>query len=406
MIALLADANFRRAWLVGTIAGSLRWLELLVVAVYVLERTGSPFMVALMTVLRLAPMLVFGFVVGALGDRYERKPLLLISLAIMAASSLILAALALADQITLWQIAIGAFLNGVFFAVDFAVRRIISAEIAGGDRLGQAMALESVSNNATRMLGPLLGGVLLTGLGLEGAYLLGALLYLVSIVLTLRLLYQAEASAGRGHAILTELREGWRYARARRLIMGALAVTLVFAFWGFPYIAMVPVIGERVLGLPASSIGVLMSMEGLGALVGSLLVGRIAKPQRYGMIFLASTFIFLLGELGFGLSGWFSLSLLLNLIIGISLGCFSVMQSTILIAASRPEVRSRVMGLLTVSIGAGGLGGMPHLGLMADWLGAAVAVQLVAAQGLIALALVAIFWPELRRATDPAANAP
>jgi len=404
MIALLAAPDFRRAWLVGALAGSLRWLELLVVAVYVFERTGSPFMVALMTVLRMAPMLVFGFVIGALGDRYARKQVLLVSLAVMAAASLILAALALADRITLWQIAAGAFLSGVFFAVDFTVRRIMGAEIAGDERLGQAMALDSISNNATRVLGPLVGGLLLATLGLEGAYLLGGLLYLVSIGLVLRLRYQQTASDGGRRHILTELAEGWRYARARALIVGALAVTLVFAFFGFPYIAMVPVIGERVLGLSASPIGVLMAMEGLGALVGSLLVGRFATQPQYARIFLACTFVYLLAVLGLGLSRWFPLSLLLNLICGIAGGGYSVMQSTLLIGAATPAFRSRVMGLMMVCIGAGSLGGMPHVGLLADWLGAAAALQLMAAEGLAALVLVALIWPAMRRRTAPAAD--
>ena len=101
--------------------------------------------------------------------------------------------------------------------------------------------------------------------------------------------------------------------------------------------------------------------------------------------------------LGFGLSPWFLLPLLLNLICGLCVGGFSVLQSSILILAARPEVRSRVMGVLAVAIGAGQLGGMLHVGLLADWLGAAAAVQLMAAEGLVALALTALLWPEMRR---------
>jgi predicted lipid-binding transport protein (Tim44 family) len=76
-----------------------------------------------------------------------------------------------------------------------------------------------------------------------------------------------------------------------------------------------------------------------------------------------------------------------------------VLQSSIVILAARPEVRSRVMGVLAVAIGAGQLGGMLHVGLLADWLGAAAAVQLMAAEGLVVLALTAMLWPEMRRAT-------
>jgi predicted MFS family arabinose efflux permease len=269
------------------------------------------------------------------------------------------------------------------------LRRIMSAEIAGTSRLGEAMALDSVNNHATRMLGPALGGLLLQTLGLFGVYLLGALLYLLGIVLILRTRYRATKTGSEG-AILTSLRAGWRYVRARRLIVGVLVVTLVANFWGFAYITMVPVIGERVLGLSAFPIGLLMSIEGLGALLGALLVGPFSKPHAYTRIYLVSSFVFLTGVLGFALSERFPLSLLLNLICGVSLAGFSVMQATIMFLAARPEMRSRVMGVLTVAIGAGQLGGMLHVGLLADWLGAAAAVQLMAAEGLVALAFTAI----------------
>ncbi|MGH6916676.1 MAG: MFS transporter [Geminicoccaceae bacterium] len=399
MTALLADADFRRVWLVGGMTGGLRWLELLVVGVYVLEQTGSASMVALMTVARLAPMFLCGFVIGAIADRYERQTLLLLGLVVLLLTSAVLGVLALTGQITLWQIAIGAFLNGIFFAADYPIRRIMSAEIAGLDRLGRAMALESATGNATRMLGPALGGFLLETLGLEGAYLLGAALYLVSAVLVLRLGYRSTRFEGQARNILSTLRDGWQFVRARRVIVGTLMVTVVVNFWGFAYITMVPVIGERVLGLSAFPIGVLMSIEGLGALLGALLVGPFSKPHAYTRIYLFSSFVFLLAVLGFALSDRFPLSLLLNLICGVSLAGFSVMQATIMFLAARPEVRSRVMGVLTVAIGAGPIG-MLHLGWLADWIGAAAAMQVMAVEGLVVLALTALLWPEMRRASD------
>jgi MFS family permease len=399
MIGLLAEADFRRVWVVGAIAGALRWLELLAIGVYVLAQTGSPSTVALITALRLAPMFLCGSLIGALGDRHERSRVLLVGLAIVSATSVVLAALTFTDRITLWQIALGTVVGGTFTAADMTLRRIMSAEIAGIGRLGQAMALDSVNNHGTRMLGPALGGLLLQTLGLFGVYLLGAMLYLVGIVLILRTRYRA-TGAGGGGAIFSTLREGWRYVRARRVLVGVLVVTFVANFWGFAYISTVPVIGEQMLGLSAFPIGLILSVQGLGALVGALLIGKASAPRAYTRIYLVSTLVFLLGVLGFGLSAWFSLSLLLNLVCGLSIGGFSVLQSSILILAARPEMRSRVMGLLAVAIGAGQLGGMLHVGLLADWLGAAAAVQLMAAEGLLALALTVLLWPEMRRASD------
>jgi MFS family permease len=397
--ALLADAEFRRLWLAGVAIGAQRWLELLVVGVYVLDVTGSPSMVALMTFVRLVPMFLCGLPAGVLADRFERRSLLLIGVGALVLVSLALGVLASTGRITLWQVALGAFLNGVMFAADFPVRRIMIGEIAGVDRLGKAMALESATGNATRMVGPAVGGLLFEIVGLEGAYFLGAALYLLSLVLILRVSYRSARLDAAGRSILTTLREGWQFVRGRRVIVGTLMVTLVLNFWGFAYITMVPVIGERVLDLSAFSIGLLMSIEGLGALIGSLVVAHWFKPLAYTRVYLFSTFGFLLGVLGFGLSGWFPLSLGLNLVCGITLAGFAVMQGTIMFLAARPEVRSRVMGVLTVCIGAGPLG-MLHVGWLADWLGAASAVQIMAIEGLVALAAVALIWPEMRRATD------
>jgi MFS family permease len=399
MIALLADPDFRRMWLVGAITASIRWLELLAIAVYVLERTGSPSMVAFMTVLRLAPMFLCGFLIGALGDRYERRSLLLGGLLLVALTSAVLAGLALSSRITLWQIAVGTFLSGLFVATDMALRRIITAEIAGADRLGKAMALDAMSNNATRMLGPVLGGLLLETLGLPGIYLAAAAIYLVGVGLVLRTPHRSTAIEGAALAFAASLREGWRYVRAQRVIAGTLAVTVVANFWGMAYVAMVPVIGDQVLALSAFGNGVLMSMMGVGALIGAL-GGSAYRARSYTRIFLLSTLLVLVCVLLFALSTSVALSMLMNLVCGIGIGSFSVMQSSIMMLSARPEIRARVMGLLTVFIGAGQFIGMVHLGWLADWLGAAAAVQLMAVEGLAALALVTIRWPVMRRASD------
>jgi predicted MFS family arabinose efflux permease len=272
-------------------------------------------------------------------------------------------------------------------------------EIAGTSRLSRAMALEAATSNATRMVGPALGGVLIATLGLSGVYALGAVLYLVCVVLVLPIDYRGGGPASAGASLLTMLSEGWRFARGQRLIVGTLAVTVIVNLWGFAYITMVPVIGERALGLSPVLIGVLMSIEGLGAVIGALLIARYDRPARYTLIYTGSSAIFLLGVLAFALSPWFPLSLALNLICGIGIAGFAVMQTTIIFLAAPAPVRSRVMGIVTVAIGAGPIG-MLYVGVLADWLGAANAVALLAIQGLIALGLAAWYWPEMRRPVD------
>ena len=394
--ALLRDPAFMRLWLAGGIVGVLRWLELLAISVYTLEATGSPFVVALMTVLRMAPMALFGIPAGALADRYDRKRLLIIGLLVLAGVAAVLAVIAFTGRPALWQVALGTFVNGMFWAAEFPVRRIMLGEIAGPARLSRAMALEAATSNATRMLGPVLGGLLLQLIGLYGVYALGAVLYLACALLALPVAYRSGAAGSAGAPLLTMLREGWRFARAQGLIVGALAVTVIANLWGFAYVAMVPVIGERVLGLSPVLIGVLMSTEGLGALIGALLVARYDRPSHYTRIYTGATCLLLLGILALALSTWFPLSLVLILICGIGMGAFAVMQSTIVFLATPAPVRSRIMGLLTVAIGSGPLG-MLYVGVLADWLGAASAVAAIAIQGLVALGLTVWYWPAMRR---------
>ena len=175
--SLLRDGAFLRVWLTGGAAGVLRWLELLAISVYVLQTTGSPFLVALMTFLRMAPMFLFGIPAGALADRYDRKRLLLIGLLALAGAAARSHCSRCQGRIAIWHIAPGTFLNGMFWSTEFPVRRTMLGEIAGPARLSRAMALESATSNATRMVGPALGGVLIEATGLYGVYLLGALLY-------------------------------------------------------------------------------------------------------------------------------------------------------------------------------------------------------------------------------------
>jgi MFS family permease len=133
--------------------------------------------------------------------------------------------------------------------------------------------------------------------------------------------------------------------------------------------------------------------------IGALLIARYDRPRQYTRIYTGSSCVFLLGVLAFGLSTWFPLSLALIMICGIGIAGFAVMQSTIIFLAAPAAVRSRIMGLLTVAIGAGPIG-MLYVGVLADGLGAANAVALIAIQGLIALGLTAWYWPEMRRAVD------
>lgn len=395
--SLWADDRFRPVWLTGMMIGVFRWLELLAIGVFTFQVTQSATLVSLMTLLRMAPLFLFGMPMGMLADRFDRKTLLMIGLFMLAVSSSALTFLALTDRLTLWHVGLSAFLNGTFWAAEFAVRRSMLGEIAGNARLGPAMALESATSNATRMLGPALGGVILETAGLGGVFAAAAVTYALCFLLIRPLIYQAQTSNA-SVGFLSTLIEGWQTVRSSRIILASLAITMVVNLWGFAFISLIPVIGEHQLGLSAIMIGFFASTEGLGALIGSLLVGLYARPPYYTRLYLYASSLFLLTVLSLGFSSLPALSFVLMLMAGLFIAGFAVMQSTITFLASPPETRARVMGVLTVSIGTCPIG-MLHVGFLADTFGAGSAIVIMAIEGLIAIALVALFWPELRRET-------
>ncbi len=310
----------------------------------------------------------------------------------MTALSLALALLAWTGWLTVWEVGLGAFLSGVFWVTDFPVRRTLLGEAAGTDRIGQAMSLDTVTNNGTRMLGPLLGGGLLELLGMGGAYLVGAGFHAGSALVCLRLEPEPERTRAPG-PVLASIVEGFRHLRTSRPLLATLAVTVIFNLFGFPMVSMVPVIGREVLALDPAGVGMLAAAEGGGAFTGSLLLAALARPPWFRALYLGGVASYLVMALLFAAAAHALLSGAFLLGLGLAGAAFSSMQSTLVMLSSPPAVRSRMMGVLSVCIGTGPLGFL-HLGWLADALGPSNAVALVAIEGLVALTVLILVWPE------------
>ena len=389
-ISLIAERDFRRLWIAGACGNTVRWLEILAIGVFVFESTGSAFLVALMTMLRALPVLLFGTLVGTLAARVDRKRLFAGGMAITALVSATLAGLAWSGQIALWQIALGAFAHGVVWSTEHTVRRTMLGETAGLERLGSAMGLDSATANATRVVGPLAGGILYEIIGLDGAYTLSTGLVLVGLAMAVGVRHHQGERPPRSERVLATLLEGLRYVRGERAILAVLLITAIVNLFGFPYLAMVAVVGREVLQLSAFPIGFLMASQAFGALLGSLLIAALVRPRHYSGLFLFGSILFVASVEIFAWSGQFAASLLVLFVGGFGAAGFGSMQSTLVLASAPAEMRSRAMGWLAVAIGFGPLG-MLHVGLLADWLGVGPALAIMAGEGLVALALVAVF---------------
>lgn len=402
-LGLLRQRDFLGVWLAGALTGNVRWLEMLVAGVYIFDQTGSPFLVALIAVARLAPLAVVGALTGAVTERVGHRRLFLIGNVVMLAVAILLAVAAYGGILQVWHVFTGAFATGLFWTSDLPARRALLGNIAGEDRVAQAMGLDAATNNFNRMLGPALGGILLAGIGIEGAYLLAVLFYLAS--LAAMLMVRADNATRAGVGVFSSLLEGFRLVRADRALTGTLIVTVIFNVWGFPYTSMIPVIGAETLALGPDLVGLLAGTEGAGALTGALLIAAFARAAQFRTIYFFGTLLFMTATLAFAWCPWPTLSAAILLIGGLGGAGFATMQSTIIFLSAPPAAKSRMMGILSVAIGTGPIGFL-HIGWLADSFGAPAAVTISALEGLTALALVWWFYPEIRGRRENEAGTP
>ena len=375
------------------------WLEMLVIPLLTLELTDSPFLVSLVFFLRFVPML-FGFGLGVLSERINRKHLLVSGLIVQAATALTWALLALTGSIEFWHLAVGSFLIGIVMTSDFPVRRTMMGEIVDRSQIGRAMSLEMTSSSFFRILGPFAGGVLLGTVGAYGGFLLAALLYLAGLIIAVSTNYLQPLSTERDTSTKTQMTQGINYIRRNEIIIGTLVVTLVINAFGFSYMSQQPVVARQVLEVSDVLIGVLQSVEGVGMFLGAALVTIFARPHQYIRIYMGSSLLYLLTITLFSQSNTYWASLLILFLSGIGMSGFAAMQSAIMVYTSSQEMRGRVMGSVTMFIGFGPLGAL-GIGMLAGFYTIATAVMITACIGIACTLIVFILYPSMRTSKEP-----
>ena len=390
---MLASPDFRRLWLVGFIISAVRWLEMLAVGVFVYQHTGSALDVAMMTLLRMLPLALFGAVIGALAEHIERRRALVGVVLLMLTTSLTLAVLAHAGILAVWHLALASFFNGVAWASDNPVRRVMIGEVVGSERMGSAMSLDVGGNNASRMLGPTIGGALLGYAGISGAFTASVLLYAVALAAAIGVAHRNSQAAAAVGSVLARVVEGFVLVGREPRLIGTLLVTVIYNVFGWPFTAMIPVIGKDNLHLGASAIGALASMDGIGAFIGVVAIAVYVRPPHYRLVYVGGVTMYMVMLIVFALVPDVPIAGAALLLTGVSNAGFSVMQATLIYLAAPPEMRGRLYGVLSVCIGSGPIGFLA-LGVLADMIGASLATALSGAVGLCALAAT---WPWWRR---------
>ncbi|UYN95407.1 MAG: MFS transporter [Enhydrobacter sp.] len=386
---LLGHADFLRLWLVGAFANAMRWLELLASGLFAYEVTGSALAVTGVVAARQLPQLLFGAFAGAVSEAVNRKLIVMLALLVPAVVSTLLATLATTGHLALWHVALGNLVSGTMWATEMSTRRRMVGEIAGPHRIVPAIALDSATSAATRMVGPLLGGLAYQWLHMKGAYCLTALVQFAGAVAMAGLVHPQVTRRLALSRIPAEITEGLAFARTKPTILLVFGVTIVTNAFAFAYAGLVAPLGQGEFDVSPALVGLLAAGEPLGALIGGALIaaGVVRMDRRLTFAGGAALFMVMLIVMAVSPSYWVALAALV--IGGFGTAGFGNMQSTLMLTEAPSEMRSRLMGIVTVCIGTGPLGVL-LAGVLSDAYGPRGAVVTIATVGLIATAALVV----------------
>jgi predicted MFS family arabinose efflux permease len=393
----LNHRDFRLFWTGQAVSSVGSWMQSVGLSWLVLELTDSPFRLGLVSALQFGPLLLFSAVAGVVVDRTPKRRLLLATQTALMVPALLLAALVWTGWIRYWHVAALAGAIGLVNALDMPSRQSFLVEMVGREDLLNAIALNSASFNAARVVGPALGGLLIARYGTAVAFLLNALSF-VAVLLTLAAVRAgSDPRPRRGTTIREELADGVRYATRTPLV--ALILGLVFAVSTFAmnHGVVVPLFAREVLHAGVRAFGLLMASLGAGAVVGAVAGATLgyARPPLRAVVLPGLGVA--LGILGLAFVRHLALAALVLFVVGalqivFQNGCNTIVQVTV-----PDELRGRVMGVyMMVFAGATPLGAS-LIGSVAE--GAGVPAACLVGGGL-ALLGVLVQLARWRRAKD------
>src|SRR3990172_2986767 len=263
-------ADFRRFFWAQLVAQTGTWMQTVAQSWLVLQLTPSPFKLGLIGSLQFAPILLFSIASGALADRVRKRRLLVGTQAALGCQALGLGALVASGHVEYWHVAVLAFCSGL-------------AHVAS------AVALNSASFNAARIVGPGLGGLLIARFGVAPAFIMNGLGFAVAVIMLLGLRTQGAPRERSGGGVLDDVRAGLRYAFRTPEIRLTLGLLFIVSICVFNFTVYVPLVVRTVLHLGAEGFGLLMACLGVGAVTGALPVGAMgARRPPAALLFRAA----------------------------------------------------------------------------------------------------------------------
>ena len=326
------------------------WLQLTAVSWLVFRLTQSSFLLGVVGFTGRIPTFLFASFAGALVDRWNRHRLLVATQVFSMVQALILAALVLTETITIWHIIVLAFSLGLVNAFDIPVRQSFVVEmIERKEDLGNAIALNSSMVNGARLVGPSVAGILIATLGEGLCFLLNGLSFVAVIAALLAMRIVPKKKEPQRTPLWQGIKEGYRYAFGFAPIRSPLLLLALISFMGMPYTVLMPVFAGKILHGGPQTLGFLLGATGVGALTGALFLASRKNVLGLGRIVVIASSLFGIGLIGFSLSHFFWLSMVMMIPTGFGMMVQMTATNTLLQTIVDEDKRGRVMSFYTMA---------------------------------------------------------
>ena len=385
--------GFVPAWIIGGISSFCRFFEVLVSAYIIFKLSDSALLVALNSGLRVAPLLVVGWIIGRYADKLDKRIFINLSTIIFIFSSFSAFILMITNFIEVWHLLSLSFLSGLGWAFEFPSRRSFMGDILKKSNISLGIGLDLTISNFGRFIGPIIAGLMIDYF-IDYSFVFSGSFYFFSFLMSLLIFRLTEKNNFEKEIEEEGVSTPFKSLIKNHMFRTVLVVTIVCNIWAFPTTSMVPVIGETVLKINPTLLGILVGAEGAGCLIGSLLIAGVKNRKLQSILFTFGSFIFFISIFIFSISDIYLLSLILLFLGGLGVAGFSTMQSVIIVDRTSSNLRGSAMGFLSTTIGMQPFGAL-NVGIICSIFLPEIGIRISALQGIvlmIILLLVSEFW--------------
>lgn len=392
----LSHRNFRLFWTGQFISLIGSWMQIIAQSWLVFRLTNSPFMLGIVSSISFIPVLLLSFVAGAVADRLDKRKILIATQTCSMVLAFLLGFLTYTGLVKIWHIIIIASLFGIITSFDAPSRQSFVVELVGKEDLKNAIGLNSSIFNAARIVGPAIGGILISIFGEAFCFLVNAVSYIAVIFGLYLVNIESKPKSVSEDNFTKSLGEGFRYIRENKVVFFLLLIVGIISVFGMPYAILMPVFARDILKVGSLGMGFLMGASGLGSVFGALRIASGNSKTKLNIVILGGlvcSFSLIL----FSASKWFIPSLIFLFFIGWGMITQIGMTNTFIQEIVPDALRGRVMSVFTFMLmGVAPLGNF-IAGTVAHLVGTPMTVGLCGAFCFISVIILGILVRDARR---------